>query len=461
MTGRILLIDAEEAGSRPLCALLSAACYDVTVTAGGAAALAALEARPVDLVLCAGELPDTCALRLCQAVSERYGAVAPRLMLLARNGRPERRAGLAAGAEEVFAPDTPERLVLARLRAALRARHAERELRLREGTSRALGFAEPQTGFERPPRVVILGEDSGARALRRALSSRLGSDLACLPRDAVLRRRVAPPEICVIRDEAEAEGGLDLLGALRACAGSRHAALLFLTARPGRAATALDLGADEVAEAAAGAAELALRLRRLARRKRHADGLRRALRVGVSAALLDPLTGLRNRRYGLSHLQRLAGDAAATGRRYAVILADIDRFKSVNDRCGHGAGDAVLCGVARRLAADLRASDLVSRIGGEEFLVTLPGADLAAAAATAERLRTGIRAAPITVGPGLSVPVTISLGVAAGPGCDATGSDILALADGALLTAKRQGRDRVRIAGAPRATLRGRARRSA
>jgi diguanylate cyclase (GGDEF)-like protein len=171
--------------------------------------------------------------------------------------------------------------------------------------------------------------------------------------------------------------------------------------------------------------ETALRLRLQLSRQRRVEALRQAVRQGLELAATDPLTGLYNRRYALARLDRIAQQAVETGVCYAVMILDIDRFKQVNDRYGHAAGDAVLLTVAGRLRAALRPSDLLARIGGEEFLVVLPDASLASARAVAERLRAAVSDTPVALPDGLgSVAVTLSAGLTL-----AAGNIALPLAD--------------------------------
>lgn len=156
----------------------------------------------------------------------------------------------------------------------------------------------------------------------------------------------------------------------------------------------------------------------------------------------DPLTKLPNRRALEEELSRAVARAARSGEPLSAVVLDVDHFKQVNDRHGHAAGDAVLAAVAARAGAALRAGDLLARIGGEEFAVLLPGADLERAAEAAERIRAGIAAGPVGA-MGLSLPVTVSLGCASLlPEED--GRALLARADAKLYEAKNAGRNRVR-----------------
>jgi diguanylate cyclase (GGDEF)-like protein len=156
---------------------------------------------------------------------------------------------------------------------------------------------------------------------------------------------------------------------------------------------------------------------------------------------LDPLTGLLNRR-GLD--AQIEAPARATG---SLVAADLDHFKSVNDRFGHATGDRVLVMVADVLAGVVRRGDSVARTGGEEFLVVLPGAPLAAAMRIAEQARARIERSAVD-GPAGPVRVTSSFGVAeVAPG--ETVEAATARADAALYEAKRQGRNRVVEAAPP------------
>jgi diguanylate cyclase (GGDEF)-like protein len=165
-----------------------------------------------------------------------------------------------------------------------------------------------------------------------------------------------------------------------------------------------------------------------------------------SEAVMDQLTGMLNRNSLADRTVELAQQSQRTGQPVGLIVGDLDHFKQVNDSHGHAAGDAVLKDVAYRLRKQLRAFDLAYRIGGEEFLVLLPGADLEQTAAMAEHLREGIAAE--TVGAGLRV--TMSFGVSASSGGSAFEyKSVCARADAALYRAKRGGRDRVCTAADP------------
>lgn len=155
----------------------------------------------------------------------------------------------------------------------------------------------------------------------------------------------------------------------------------------------------------------------------------------------DPLTGVATRT-GLFRAVAALGPEPAV-----VIIADIDHFKTVNDRHGHLAGDAALCDVAGRLRSNCRAGDIVARFGGEEFVLVLRDLSLAQGVAVAERLRAQIRTRPVTAG-GRVLPLTASFGVAATAAATPAEAAIHS-ADMALYRAKAGGRDRVCAAPGP------------
>jgi diguanylate cyclase (GGDEF)-like protein len=159
-------------------------------------------------------------------------------------------------------------------------------------------------------------------------------------------------------------------------------------------------------------------------------------------SVIDGLTGMLNRRSLDSRVQELSEQAAVTGEPIGIIVGDLDRFKTVNDTHGHAVGDAVLVDVAYAIRKELRAFDLAYRLGGEEFLVVLPGATAGEAHAVAERLREAVERNPAG-----GCEVTMSFGVASSGGGTFDYEITFGAADAALYQAKQDGRNRVLCAG--------------
>jgi diguanylate cyclase (GGDEF)-like protein len=161
-------------------------------------------------------------------------------------------------------------------------------------------------------------------------------------------------------------------------------------------------------------------------------------------AVLDPLTGLLNRASLDSRAVEIEEQAHLSGGAVSLIVIDLDRFKRVNDTYGHDRGDAVLRDVAYEIRKSLRSFELVYRIGGEEFLVLLPGVGLTEAVEIAERVRQAVWDGR----PG-GLDMAISAGVASESGSRIRYEELFRAADAALLKAKRGGRNRVKAAGEP------------
>jgi diguanylate cyclase (GGDEF)-like protein len=171
-----------------------------------------------------------------------------------------------------------------------------------------------------------------------------------------------------------------------------------------------------------------------------------------ASATFDPLTGVLRREAALERLEQEIHRALRYGRPLAVAMADLDRFKAVNDAYGHLAGDQVLIQVAAALQQGLRGSDFLGRFGGDEFLLVFPETPVPQALEVADRIRENLGSREIPLPGGQRVRLTISLGLAGLQGMDTdeaslTGT-LLHEADNALYEAKHQGRDRVRTAGA-------------
>ncbi|MGL5098154.1 MAG: GGDEF domain-containing response regulator [Planctomycetia bacterium] len=160
-------------------------------------------------------------------------------------------------------------------------------------------------------------------------------------------------------------------------------------------------------------------------------------------ATRDHLTSLWNHRAVMEILEQEFDRATCDHGCLAVVMADLDHFKQINDTHGHLAGDAVLRAVGERLTARLRSHDAVGRYGGEEFLIVLPGRDADDVRKFAARLKDRIRSEPVSIGD-RAVGVTASLGAAVYDGRGATDvPSLLKAADAALYRAKREGRDRL------------------
>jgi diguanylate cyclase len=185
--------------------------------------------------------------------------------------------------------------------------------------------------------------------------------------------------------------------------------------------------------------------RRFAERVREVERLSHDLQRAQSEALLDPLSGLKNRR----GFERAVHAIFASGEteEVAILVVDVDRFKTLNDTYGHLLGDKVLRAVAHILQTNIKGRDVAARLGGDELAILLPGTTERGAEALAEQIRVAVAAGRIhrTDGQDLKGIVTVSIGIAVGKATESFEA-LLERADAALYRAKREGRNRVAVA---------------
>lgn len=455
MGGKVLIVDDVATNRIVMKVKLAAAGYLPLVAADGKSCLALARSERPDLILVDLLMPDMpggevlARLRADPATRE-----IPVVIFSASHAISDRIEAFRAGADDFLIKPLDDQTLLARIRSLMRAREAMAGLMQGEA---ALGLAEGGQPFQTAGTVALVTQrPETALALRRALTGRLRDTVLALTPDEALASglRDAPgPDVFVIDADLPIQGGgLRLMSDLRSRASTRTAGFAIYRAASSTVspAMAFDLGANDLISPETAPEELALRLGRLLRLKAEADRMRASVQDGLRLAVIDPLTGLHNRRYGLAYLHAISERAAANATAFAVLVADIDRFKSINDRFGHGAGDAVLVEVAARLRQNLRGGDLIARIGGEEFLIALPEIALADARAIAERLCAAIAEAPFEIGSDPAIGVTLSIGLAVSEAGETPAhfekvTDIFDRADRALMRSKAAGRNQVTV----------------
>ena len=470
MPGRILIVDDVATNRIVMKVKLAAARYDVVPAESGEQAIEIARAGGVDLVIMDMMMPGLTGAETCARLrADPLTAALPVILVTALDDAEARMAGLSAGADDFLSKPVDEIALLARVRSLLRTREEERDYEARAGglldlETAPAGFAETgQAAFTGPAalslrpaptdgRIALIGGSEAAWLLRQreALRPLFRKEVAVIGRDEALaiQPNTAPDLFLIDADTGGRSQGLRLMSELRSRPATRHSA--FIVILPGgdseRAATALDLGASDVSYKPFPPDEIAMRIRTQLARKRRSDRMRDTLDTGLRLAVIDPLTGLHNRRYGLHHLDQVVTRCRVQGIRAGLISMDIDHFKRINDRFGHPTGDRVLARVAQVLSQSLRSQDLVARIGGEEFLAILPDSGLEQVRAVAERLRRAIEAMRIPMGDGTELQVTLSLGAAMLSNCDDATSRALEAVDRALYAAKNGGRNRVSLA---------------
>lgn len=351
-------------------------------------------------------------------------------------------------AEDALRTPFQDRELIARIRAMIRRRHASRELKLREGTNRALGFNEsPDVFAHKKTCFVVTRTGALPRALAQVDTTTLPFMFRAKSREdfqSLLSERNIDAVLFDF-DLSTTDQAPNILLDLRAHPNTRYAAILCMYAadRLDKAYEALELGADDVFVDTATSAEIQHRITLQWTAKDTNAALRQSNQIGLYAAVTDTLTGLFNRRYAMTHIQHLCKVAQTKNGSVTALMIDIDHFKAVNDTFGHFAGDQVLIAVADTLKSAVRASDLVARMGGEEFVILLPDIKERDVKRLADRLCQLVRKMQLDA---ITGSVTISIGVSR---YDPTSlmtyvnPDILKQADTALYAAKRNGRDQV------------------
>jgi two-component system cell cycle response regulator len=451
MTARILIVDDVPANTRLLEAKLSAEYYQVASAKDGFEALRmALDWQP-DLILLDVMMPGMDGFECCRRLKEDPTTLHIPVVIVTALGEPaERLRGLESGADDFLTKPVEYETLMARVRSLVRLKRLLDEWRARGETARALGLTSESVA---PPSVagaralVVDDWDLGAQTIQQALGrDGIIAGRARTGAEAMELTAAIPFDLIVLSLSLIEEDPLKLASFLRA-ADATHEVPMLLIAEPEERDNILrgfDLGANDWLVLPLDENELRARARNQIRRKVYQDRLRADFGTALEMALIDPLTGLYNQRYLMRHLRGLL--EGGQNREVAVLMIDVDHFKSVNDEFGHATGDQALRAVADVLRGNTRVFDSLARYGGEEFVVVMPGTGAADAALAAERLRSAVEATPCTWASGKPSRLTVSIGVACRAQRPGTPEALLHAADLALYAAKRAGRNRAEIA---------------
>jgi two-component system, cell cycle response regulator len=300
-------------------------------------------------------------------------------------------------------------------------------------------------------RQILAAEDNPVlQTMLRSLLTKWGYDVV-IARDGeeawrVLQSQTAP-RMAILDWMMPGMDGVEICRRVRAAHREPYIYILLLTARTESddLIEGMEAGADDYLKKPFNSHELRLRLRAGSRVLDLQEELLEAREAFREQATHDSLTGLLNRASILSALETELARAERERHPVSLLMADLDRFKQINDTRGHLAGDAVLREIAHRMKSAVRRYDSVGRYGGEEFLIVLPGCDFYAAAAQADRIRQAVAALPVRHGEhGFSVTCSIGVSSRTTPAvCDT--DTLVREADLALYAAKDRGRHRVEI----------------
>ena len=451
MTARVLVVDDVIPNLKLLEARLTAEYFDVMTATNGPDALAICSRHDCDIILLDVMMPGMDGFEACRRLKlDPATAHIPVIMVTALDQPADRLKGLEAGADDFLTKPIDEMTLIARVRSLARLKLVLDELRARAATSASLGIPDPlvqASAADCSGGHILLVDDrvSSADQIISAMRGKAVVDIEKDPQEALIKGMAGNYDLFIISLGLADFDALRLCSQIRSLERTRQMPILCLAEtedRP-RVLRALDLGVNDFLLRPVDGNELIARVRTQIRRKRYADALRDNVQASMELAVVDPLTGVHNRRYFETHLAALVADAANRGRPLALMILDIDHFKSVNDTYGHGAGDTVLRAFAARVRKVVRTSDLICRLGGEEFVVVMPDTAIEIAVKIAERLRGEIEKNRFPIAEdGCAIEVTVSIGLAERRH-DAEPEGLFQRADRALYRSKSGGRNRV------------------
>jgi two-component system cell cycle response regulator len=452
MTARVLVVDDIPANVKLLEARLSAEYFDVLTATNGADALTLCERAECDIVLLDVMMPDMDGFEVCRRLKLNPATHhIPVVMVTALDQPSDRVRGLEAGADDFLTKPVTDVALISRVRSLSRLKMVTDELRMRALTTKEIGIENPEreaiAEAGRNGRILIVDDwQSSYERIANTLSTEHNVDVQADPNDALFRVAEGDYELVIVSLGLKDFDGLRLCSQLRSLERTRSMPILAIAEADNNArlVRGLEIGVNDYLVRPIDKNEMLARVRTQIKKKRYAERLRDNVQTSIEMAITDALTNLHNRRYMETHLAALTEQAAQRGKPLAVLILDIDFFKSINDGHGHDAGDDVLREFAIRIRKSIRNIDLACRYGGEEFVIVMPETDIAVASVVAERIRRRIATEPFPIQNGAKhLEVTISIGLAALAGPDDTAAAMLKRADAALYRAKRDGRNRV------------------
>ncbi len=443
MSARILIVDDLAPNLHLLVVKLAAEYYDVLTATSGEEALEIASKERLDLVLMDVMMPGMNGFEACRLLKENPNTWhVPVVMVTALEESKDRIRGLEAGADDFITKPIDDFNLMARVKSLLR---------LKMVTDQLISHTNTGTGNNRPafekmnakPGNILIVEDHSTRSkkisvpLSKKHSVTVVTDPNLVP--AHLKRGV---DLVIVSLVSENFDGLRLCASIRHDENGRDVPILVVGDPDDetRLVRGYDLGVNDTLMRPIEIEELKARTQTQLRRKFYADSLRDNFNQNLEMVVTDSLTGLGNRRFFERSIEPLFEEMEAENQVFSIMVFDIDHFKRVNDILGHDMGDQILKEVAARLASNMRAIDIVSRYGGEEFMIAMPDTNEDAALLAADRVRGLIGGTPVYI-KGQALHITTSVGVAEVLPNEKL-RDVFKRADAALYRAKLAGRNR-------------------
>ena len=449
MTATVLVVDDIEPNRRLLQAKLEAKYYTVFLAENGESAIEYAVRLQPDIILLDVMMPGMDGYEVCRRLKRMPQTKhIPIVMVTALVNVEDRLKGLQSGADDFLSKPIDDFGLFTRIETQMRFNLVANELRVRgQRNPSVTQFSDyERERINAPSNILVIDQDN-------VEAKRVASALRSLGHSAVTWRDASEGSIAfrdldlvIVALSGQDHDALKLCAYLRNLKEARDFSII-VTYDPSDQTDALEalrIGAADLITTPLEEAELQVRVRTQTHRQRYIDILRHRVDRGMELSVIDPLTGLFNRRHMLERMQVWMQRSRQDEPSLTVVAFDIDHFKSINDRFGHESGDDVLRAFSDRLRVNIRPKDIACRTGGEEFLVIMPETELQLALKGAERIRHAIASEPfVTERSGQKIEVTVSAGVASHQGENELLADLLHRADKALYQAKQNGRNRI------------------
>lgn len=453
MSARILVVDDLAPNRNLLDVKLSAEYYDVLTAESGEQALEIAAKERLDLILMDAMMPGGMdGFEACRQLKSNPALYhIPVIMVTALEETKDRIRGLEAGADDFITKPIDDFNLNARVRSLLRLKMTTDQLMSHTGHTAENCRPMFDKIQGRAGRILLIGDEGGQP---QKVADMIGdTHEAIIETDPVeaLRKAKSGIDLVIVSLVAKSFDGLRVCASMRFASETRDIPILAIGDPDDQSCfvRAFDIGVNDSVMRPVESQEVRARVNTLLRRKFYADSLRENFNEDLEMVISDPLTGLGNRRFFDRQVDPLFEALKAEGTNFSIMVFDIDHFKRVNDILGHDMGDQILKEVAARIVTNMRAIDIVSRYGGEEFMIAMPETTEVDAFQAAERVRAFMAGTPIFV-EGQALSITMSCGVAQVVRGEQL-RDVFRRADSALYQAKRTGRNRVEAASANQA----------
>ena len=454
MTALILVVDDIPANVKLLEAKLTSEYYDVITAEDGFKALEQIKEHKPDMVLLDVMMPGIDGFEVCRRIKQDIDiSHIPVVMVTALSDVSDRVKGLEAGADDFITKPINDTALFARVKSLVRIKVLLDELRLRDKTGKEVGvLAEEENSFtaDVSGSHIVLVEDDIVQS--RNILERLNSTYDVHHYQdhdeafRALKENEIETDLIVISTMLMDTDGMRLAAQLKNVDHLRNVPTIVLVDEEEThlMLKGLELGINDYLTVPVELNEMEARIKTQIRRKKYQDALKSNYQASVSMAITDNLTGLYNRNFLDAHIQNIVNQSIQNRKAFSLMILDMDFFKPVNDTYGHDVGDEILQQLAKRIVNAVRSSDLVARIGGEEFMVLLPETILSDAYHLAERVRNHIGNYPFSISHREGqLTKTVSIGIAELGMMNDNTSALIKRADNALYDAKNGGRNKV------------------